>query len=145
MTLLPARSLLKVTARAWQFAGPSAAATFLIVWMLISPIESFGAIVIILVLSTIFAQLGMIPVILLLTLYAVLLRRFAPGVLALPLPAATTFMIGGAGAALGEAFLVFGRLGTESEFLQVVMLAGAVGGVVAGWIMSGQIVNQKKK
>lgn len=133
----------RIFARSWLFSTLTAELAFIIVWLVLNPVAEPGLLAGMIFLPFLFILGGMLPVILLLLLGAILLRRFAPGILASPLPASIALMVTGGFIAAGEVMLLLDGLRVESELVQVVMLAGIVGGIVAGWVMAGWIMPRR--
>jgi|GEM_PF-3519743 len=137
----------RTIARSWALSAVAAELAFTVTWLVVNPIDDLVAIAAIILLVLLCMLIGMIPVVLMLLLCIMLLRRFAPEKLASSFPIAVALMIIGGGIAIGEVVVILDtwNLGTTSEFFNVMLLAGGVGGVVAGWLLSAPGPARKAK
>lgn len=137
MNILDTTSPIQLFLRASLLSTVAATVTLLGIWVARNPVDEIGMILSIILIPLLLLYGCMLPVNLLLLLLATLLRRFVPRIGETPLLATVILALVGAGAGVGVVALALGALGLESEFFQVVILGAAVGGIVAGWMMTG--------
>ena len=103
---------------------------------------NIAAILPVALLAFMIASLGALPVVLLLVLFLLLLRRFLPGLVAHPLLPTLILSLLGAAAGGGMVLLYIEMFVSASELpdgvVSVPVLAGVIGGVVLGALMTRQ-------
>lgn len=137
MNILDSTSPIQLFLRSSLLSTVAATLTLVGIWVARNPVGEIGMILSIILIPLLLLYGGMLPVNLLLLLLGTLIRRFIPRLGESPLLVTVILALAGAGAGVGVVALGLGTLGLESEFFQVVILGAAVGGIVAGWIMTG--------